>query len=375
MNILILTGRFGMGHIKVAEVLRREMENSSVSNYAAAAPDVHVTTVDFLSYLFPHISGVIYSGFGLVVSHFSGLYNSLNKAAGHYGGVPLKRTLAGKIDRLIRSTDADLIISVLPICGQYISAYKELTGCAVPLYTYVTDVTVHEEWLATETDRYFVGDLCTANALRSKGVPPQKITVTGIPVSPDFRQAAVQQESSLNCEPSAQADKKRVLIMGGGLGLLPGSNQLLPMINDNPQIEATLIAGKNEKLARESRERYPNIRVIGFTDEVARYMREADLVITKPGGITTFEAIASRTPLYVIEPFLEQEKGNAQYIESANIGRVLWNGVGVEEDLRCLLQNDFLLKNMQENMARLEAEFAPTNPLFYFDHEEMRLCS
>ena len=82
----------------------------------------------------------------------------------------------------------------------------------------------------------------------------------------------------------------------------------LRSLNDNPDIKVTLIAGKNEKLLTSIREKYDHIEAIGYTDRVDYYMKKADIIVTKAGGITTFEAIASKTPLYVIKPFLEQER-------------------------------------------------------------------
>ena len=389
MNILILTGRFGMGHISAAQAITEDLQGTST--------DVNVTTVDFMEYLFPQLNTAIYGGFNFVVSRCASVYNYLNKAAGKYGDVPLKRALTRKIDCLLALHEPDLIISTLPICGQYISAYKARRCCRVPLYTYVTDITLHEEWIAAGTDLYFVGDSSTKNALISRGVSPSKILISGIPVRKAFRphlalrmpyinqpaqsgQPAHNSNSgarSVQALRSAQAAQPvtRILIMGGGLGLIPGGNELLKTMNDMPFLSVTLIAGKNEKLEREAREKYPNIRVIGFTTDVAQYMQEAQLIITKPGGITTFEAIATRTPLYIVHPFLEQEKGNARFIESNNIGRVIWDKqADVAADLFTLLDDRELLQMMARNMDQLEASFSPVNPLEYYMEREMEKC-
>ena len=153
--------------------------------------------------------------------------------------------------------------------------------------------------------------------------------------------------------------------MGGGLGLIPGGLQLLQNLSRSPFLSITLIAGSNQKLAEQVRAACPAVRTLGYTDQVARYMQQADLLITKPGGITTFEAIASRTPLYVVCPFLEQEKGNAHFIENAGIGRVLWdnNSSDVGADLLALLFDSHRLTAMRCNMERLSASFLPVTPL------------
>lgn len=349
-----------MGHVKCAEAIAEEIY--------ASQPDASVTTVDVMDYLFPHLSKAIYKGFSLLVTKLPGMYNHLNRAAGKHAGVPMKKTIAAKLDRLIAETQPDLIISNLPVCSKYISAYKELRVCTVPLFTYITDITVHDEWIADKTDLYFVGDESTGNVLISKGVYAEKIVVSGIPVKRVFKSAF--KDGTLKDQEKADTGthtKKRLLIMGGGLGLVPGGSRLLKRLNEESCFEVTLITGKNRSLEKRARRKYKNINVVGFTDKIADYMAAADLVLTKPGGITTFEAIASRTPMYIADPFLEQEMGNARFIESKNIGRVVWSrDCDVASDIINFLKDTALIDTMKENMAKLCQSFSCPNPMQYF---------
>ena len=349
-----------MGHVKCAEAIAEEIY--------ASQPDASVTTVDVMDYLFPHLSKAIYKGFSLLVTKLPGMYNHLNRAAGKHAGVPMKKTIAAKLDRLIAETQPDLIISNLPVCSKYISAYKELRVCTVPLFTYITDITVHDEWIADKTDLYFVGDESTGNVLISKGVSAEKIVVSGIPVKRVFKSAF--KDGTLKDQEKADTGtyaKKRLLIMGGGLGLVPGGSRLLKRLNEESCFEVTLIAGRNRSLEKRARRKCKNINVVGFTDKIADYMAAADLVLTKPGGITTFEAIASRTPMYIVDPFLEQEMGNARFIESKNIGRVVWSrDCDVASDIINFLKDTALIDTMKENMAKLCQSFSCPNPMQYF---------
>lgn len=356
-----------MGHVKCAEAISEEIY--------ASEPDASVTTVDVMDYLFPHFSKAIYKGFSLLVSRLPGMYNHLNRAAGKHAGVPMKMTIASKLDKLMAQTEPDLIISDLPLCSKYVSAYKELRVCKQPLFTYITDITVHDEWIADKTTLYFVGDESTENALISKGVSAKKIVVSGIPVKRVFKSAFIDAalKSQRNTDGSQEKagtgthTKKRLLIMGGGLGLVPGGSRLLKRLNEESCFEVTLIAGKNRSLETRARRKYENINVVGFTDKIADYMAAADLVLTKPGGITTFEAIASRTPMYIADPFLEQEMGNARFIESRNIGRVVSSrDCDVASDIINFLRDNALIDTMKENMAKLSQSFSCPNPMQYF---------
>lgn len=153
MNIIILTGRFGMGHVKAAEAIKEQILTEK--------PDSSVEIIDFMDHMFPAVSKYIYKGFNFLVGSCSGLYNTINKAAGSSHAVPLKVTMTHKIDRLMADYRPDCIVVAFPVCSQYISAYKQIRRCRVPLYTYITDITAHAEWIAPATDRYFVGDVTT----------------------------------------------------------------------------------------------------------------------------------------------------------------------------------------------------------------------
>ncbi|MFR7989845.1 MAG: MGDG synthase family glycosyltransferase [Anaerovoracaceae bacterium] len=357
MNIIILTGRFGMGHIKAAEAIREQILEENRNH--------NVEIIDFMDYMFPSFSKLIYRGFNFLVSSCSGLYNMLNKAAGGNGTVPLKVAFTKKIDKLIEEHRADIIVVAFPVCSQYISAYKKMRRVDIPLYTYITDITAHEEWIAPGTDLYFVGDERTKNTLLSKGVKEEKIIVSGIPVKKRFYEDYTGEKKS----------RKEILVMGGGLGLLPSSDKLLKKLNEINDIHTTLIAGKNEKLLGEVRRKYENIEAIGYTEQVDLYMKRADLIITKAGGITTFEAVASKTPLYIVRPFLEQEFGNAKYIEEHNIGRVLWDKSADEcEDIMKLIENDLLLAEMKSNMTKITDGYE-YRPVYGKSKERYRKCS
>ena len=119
---------------------------------------------------------------------------------------------------------------------------------------------------------------------------------------------------------------------------------------------------------KDTKKRFPQVDVIGYTTNVDYYMRKADLIVTKSGGITTFEAINIGTPLYILKPFLVQEIGNAKYIEKNNIGRIMWSKkINIADDIISLLENKLVLKSMRSNMKNLQKKWDTTYSLSYFD--------
>ena len=122
--------------------------------------------------------------------------------------------------------------------------------------------------------------------------------------------------------PRRSGGRRRLLVMGGGLGLMPRKDSFYEALNALPNTDTTIITGRNQKLYDRLAGKYPHIEVVGFTDRVYEYMAQADLVLTKPGGITLFESIFSELPMLAWEPFLEQEKLNARFLVKRGLGRV-----------------------------------------------------
>ena len=103
-------------------------------------------------------------------------------------------------------------------------------------------------------------------------------------------------------------------------------------------------------------------------------MRKSDLIITKAGGITLFEAIFSEIPIYVIKPFLYQEIENAKYIEDTGIGKVIWhNGTDIYEDVTSLIKNELLLEVIKTNIRNEKSKLENVSPLNYYNGGEA-LC-
>ncbi len=351
-----------MGHYCTAEAIKEELLVSDSNDT--------IEIQDSVKALFPIIFKLIYVFFNLFICRFSGVYNFINSFATKYGDSCLKRRTLNKINSLIEKYDPDLIISTWSASSRFISTYKKEYKVNIPLYTYITDITAHDGWITNMTDMYFVATRSTKESLVAKGVDGKKIVVSGIPVRQSFKQdlqfksydnrrvlsfKSIDDNNELQVKP--HQDKKKILIMGGGLGLIPDLDNILERLYETSNVHITIITGKNKKLLKKLKKDYPKIEVIGYTNQVYRYMKSADLLITKPGGISTFEAIYSTTPLYIIKPFLCQEVGNADFIEKMHIGKIAWgNDFDISEDIIALINNARVLGEMKYNMQLLRRE-------------------
>lgn len=345
MNVLILTGKFGMGHWSASQSLRQQLLEED--------PDTTVDVVDFVGYAMPNASEAMYKGFSLLVTHGSSLFNTYYKMTEHMDSEarpPFEWHFLDKLEDLLEETCPDLVIATHPLCAQLVSRYKWETGSALPLVTCITDLSCHSEWLTRGTDCYLVGTPELRELLVEKGVERGRIVATGIPVKSEFKRTPRRRRGAV----------RNLLIMGGGLGLMPKKERFYEELDAIPGVKTTIIVGKNEKLRERLEGRYENIQVVGYTDKVYEYMAEADLMLSKPGGITLFESIFSELPLLAWEPFLQQEINNAEFLTRAGIGVI---AAKEPEDclnaIQGLIHNDRALHEISENMRRLKSALEP----------------
>ena len=344
MKILIMTGKFGMGHWSAASSLKDSM--------LRAIPGTEAEILDLFDWAAPGCADAIYKTFSLLVNHGSGLFNIYYKATAHTKSGDESASLCtlallDKVEQLIAQRHPDAIVATHPLCAQVISFYKQERRSNVPLVTCITDMSIHPEWINPYTDCYLVGSAEVRQGLMEQGVAEENIVVTGIPVRQEFRQSVLRQPK----------ETKELLLMGGGLGLLPRGRKFYDGLDALPGVHTTIITGNNRKLYDKLAGKWKNITVVGYTDRVRDYMVEADLMLSKPGGITLSEAVYTALPILMPKPFLQQERNNAAFAVRRGIGRVAPKNS--EECLKViaeLLEDQEALDRMSRKMNELRAE-------------------
>jgi len=352
MNVLILTGKFGMGHNSVAQALKEEI----MGKYPAA----NIVCLDIFEYIMPDYAESIYKSFAIVAKSGNSLYNLIYKQSNHKSTKEFSfwcRFFKKRLQSLLEETQPDVIISTLPLCARLMSWYKEEVNSNYTLITCITDISSHEEWLHKNTNYYLVGSHLVKRMLLMKGVYEEKIFITGIPVKKAFH---IQEDSyGLKIQGKSNGKyKKHLLVMGGGLGLLPKTKAFYEGLNALEGVYTTVITGNNKKLYQLIYGKYENIEVIAYTRNVPMYMNDADVVMTKPGGISVFEAIACEKPILLFRPFLQQEVNNMRFVLRNHIGIVI---SGKEEECLSLvkkaMKDEGNLKKMKDNIRTLKEQF------------------
>jgi UDP-N-acetylglucosamine:LPS N-acetylglucosamine transferase len=262
--------------------------------------------------------------------------------------------LAKRLGRRIARFAPDAVIATQVNMAALAAHLKAQRRFQTPLIGIITDYGVHNFWLQRHVDIHCVADESMRGQFNGQAAT-SRVEVTGIPLMPEFSHPpateAARQELGLAHRGPV------VLILGGGLGLGIGSvvRRLANSLLARPSRPSLIVlAGRNRRLAGELqgdpavRELMAGgrLRVQGWTEQVVTYMRAADLVIGKPGGLSTAEVLACGRPLFSTCSLRGQESFNVAYLQDNRVGELL-----SEEDLArtipALLEDDDALRQMQ----------------------------
>jgi processive 1,2-diacylglycerol beta-glucosyltransferase len=244
----------------------------------------------------------------------------------------LRRTLAklktGRFVRHLRQFNPDTVLCTHYLPLEAVGHLKTkspshpgpLTVCIV------TDFEAHALWMEPGVDLYCVAAEQTKARLVARGAPPDAVVATGIPIFARFSGAIntriVRRQLGL------RNDLPVLLVLGGGFGLGPVAAILAAMNQLRTEVQVLVVCGRNDELRRElavQEFRHPT-RVLGFVDNMHELMALAALVITKPGGLTTAEALALGKPILILDPIPGQEAANSDFLlehgAAAKINRV-----------------------------------------------------
>jgi processive 1,2-diacylglycerol beta-glucosyltransferase len=204
-------------------------------------------------------------------------------------------------------------------CGA-MAEYKRRFGDAPPVVAIVTDFAVHGFWIHRNIDGYVVATEAMRDALLARHVRPERISVTGIPVRPEFAPTS-EPRDALRERLDLPRDRFVALLMGGGLGIAPLERMLRTLDAVSVPLAAVVVAGRNarieQRLTRAAEAvNYP-VRTLRFVENIYDYMHAADVLVTKPGGLSTSEALVARVPLVLSKPLPGQEERNARVLAGA----------------------------------------------------------
>jgi processive 1,2-diacylglycerol beta-glucosyltransferase len=354
-KILLLSVSAGAGHLRAAEALKA-YANLSAHEVVAT----HLDVMNFVTAAFRKL----YTDFYItLVNKAPTLWGYLYKATNDAQPDSSLQRLRRGIERLntkallkeITAFKPDAIICTHFLPAEILSALIRKGKFACPVWVQVTDFDLHRLWVQEHMAGYFAANEEVAFRMRAQGIAAENIYVTGIPIMPAF--ATPPPRAQCAAQLGIDPNRKTFLLMGGGAGLgslhtlaarlltLEGDFQLIVLAGNNTQALAAL-----QTVA----ERYPGrLWPQGFTQQVEQLMACADLVITKPGGLTTSECLAMGLPMIVNAPIPGQEERNADFLLEQGVALKAIDSVTLAYRIEYLMHNPEKLAEMRSKAKAL----------------------
>lgn len=342
-KILILTSDSGGGHTSAARAIEAGLGMFTgplsylvhISRVVEESSFVTRQSIQFYNFLLRHYQSYVkYYHWGI---HKFNLDRSL---------YPFYRKYVGQlVDRFC----PNVIVSVHPMVQYAVSSIlKELKLTdRVPLVTVVTDPCGNswKGWANEQVQLYLVAHEQARQELIHYGVSPEKIRICGMPIHPKFQKANELVPTEMRQELGLDPNKFTVFVNAGWIGGGNVPKVFGHLVNTKLDMQAIFLAGKNQKLKEEAEKMasiapFP-VRVIGYTDKMENLMRAADVMVSKIGGLTSFEALACGLPIIMdhITPPMPQEANTADLIASSNAGLRLCQVGDIVPILRNLIEN------------------------------------
>jgi processive 1,2-diacylglycerol beta-glucosyltransferase len=315
-RILILSASVGAGHMRAAEAIKLALDQR-----LPGATIQHVDVLKLTNRVFHKVYADGYFEMVKRAPHLVGqLYDMLDKPV--RGGIGKKTSTAlqrANFTRLIRLLREpwDLVINTHFLPAEFVADLRQSKRHPVrfPQVIVVTDFDVQGLWI-NPCEAYFVATPEAHDYLAALGISPGGVHVSGIPIDPIFAQPKDREECRKKHGFNSQ--NPLVLQMAGGFGIGDIERIFCSLQTMKTPVQICVVAGKNEKAKRrleaKAKKAHHPCRIIGFTREVDELMAAADIIVTKPGGLTTSEALARGCPLLVVNPIPGQEERNSDFL-------------------------------------------------------------
>lgn len=399
MNILILSASTGGGHNRAANAMK-----SYISEHDS---EVKVDIIDAIEECSSVLNYTVVKGYKALVtltpSLFGAMYKSSDKKSALSDTVNIiYQQCAKRMQTKIEELQPDVIISCHPFAGAIIGYMKEKYDINIPLISIVTDFLPHRSYIASGINAYITASSQAKEILAKQyGIDRDMIYDYGHPVFDRFYEGNGRSREEVLNELNFDKDKLTLLIMAGSFGVTDILEIYENLLDIDVDYQIIVITGRNkklydafEKLLNNEKEivteeepellrRFSNDNVLRFIynqsenvkerltktfsrttenkkpthlfyfiNNVDDYMHASDLIVTKPGGLTTSESIACALPMVVFKAYPGQEEQNAALLVENNIGVIMEDSGDAADTVGALLKNRKKLLSMRESCRR-----------------------
>ncbi len=317
-RILVLSASVGAGHMRAAQAVELALREK--------LPEAVVQNVDILTLtnaLFRRAYARTYIDLVNRAPHFLGLFYDMLDQPSRSGKnirdrfrLHVEKWNLAKFEDLLHSQPWDLVINTHFLPAEIIASLRKKKKFNVPQVTVTTDFETHRLWVNLPCERFFTATEEGTRYLEHWDVPAGTSFATGIPIHPVFSRPKDRAVCLKN--QGLTGDRPIILQMSGGFGVGPIEKLYRGLLDVEKPLEIVTVAGRNEEL-KTSLQKVPvpnrhRATILGFTDQIDELMAVADLVVSKPGGLTTSEVLARGAGMVIVNPTPGQEYRNNDFL-------------------------------------------------------------
>lgn len=354
-NILVLSASVGAGHMRAAQAVELALRE--------LAPRANVRNVDLLTLTnaaFRQVYGKAYLDLVNRAPHVLGyIYDHMDKPRRPDSKRDKLRLAIEKLNlknfiALMEEGPWDVVVNTHFLPAEIIASLRREEKLKVPQITVTTDFETHRLWVNEPCEHYTTATPEGAAYLRHWGVK-QNVSVTGIPIHPVFSRPKDRAECLTR--QGLAGDRPIILQLAGGFGVGPIAKLFGGVLSVEVPLEVVVVAGKNEEVKYElERIEVParhRAKILGFTDQMDELMCVADVVLSKPGGLTTSEVLARGAAMAVVNPIPGQESRNSDYLLENGAAIKINNVATLPLKLTELLKDASRLTGLKLNAKRI----------------------
>ena len=371
-KVLIMSASTGGGHNRAAKAMKDEIEKKCIDG-----ENITCEIIDSLKMVNTTMDKIISSGYEKSAKYtpkaWGGMYklSDVNIIAKHEFKRNLFNTImSSKIKKLIRKHKPDVIIGTHPFPMISLSTLKEkypennnYSSLHIPpLISVLTDYTAHSTYIQDNIDYYIAGDEYVREVLIEEGIEPEKIKPYGIPVEKSFLEH--RDRNIVLEELGLSPDKFTVLVMGGSFGAGNIKDTLKELLYLDRDFQVLVITGRNESLKEKleralNSDKYPldkKIAILGFTKNMNDILSAVDIIISKPGGLTTTECLLKELPMIIPYYIPGQEEENLDFLSNCGAALRTSKKFTISVLLKVLIDNPSRIEALKQNISTIKKE-------------------
>jgi len=312
-KVLLLSCNTGQGHNSCAQAVREYLEKQGIS----------CETQDGLAFISKQVSEFMSWGHCFMYRHTPGLFRWGYRYSEKHPTVfeedsGIYKMLTSGVERMyqyMQEGQFDTVVCTHPFSALILTRLLKQHPMRIRTAFIATDYTCYPLMESCDLQHYFIPDECLADEFEKCGIPKERIIAAGIPVGSQMPDKTEKEEAKRQLNIGAK--NKHLLIMSGSMGCGPISEIVKYIAEELPEeMEASVICGTNGRLRKKLERKYKNdgkIHIVGYTGQVSLYMDSADLLLTKPGGVSVTEAAVKNLPMAFVDAVAGCERYNMDF--------------------------------------------------------------